>query len=270
VSDAIPSFSHDSDHLARDYDEVSAERQLPSGQQLVRRLAIAAGERVLDVGCGTGRLAEHIADIVGPTGSVLGVDPLPARIGLAHRRARANLSFEVGNANDLSSLADASVDVVVLNAVFHWLADKRRPLREFARVLRRRGDLGLTTRPPGERTLLEQVRAEVLAEPPLDALGAVAERSLFGIGPEQLRTLLLGAGFVDVRIEVRATENTFADAETVIRYSEASSFGNFLGHLPLDLRDRAREEIRRRIDRLSAGQPIVRRGRRMVAIAMRG
>src|SRR5580704_1455456 len=81
-----PSLTEDNDELARDYDRVSVDRQLQSGKMLVRDLAPRAGERVLDVGCGTGLLAQHIADLVGPTGHVLGVDPLPLRIELAQPR----------------------------------------------------------------------------------------------------------------------------------------------------------------------------------------
>src|SRR5258708_9671217 len=99
-----PSLTEDSDELARDYDRVSVDRQFQSGKMLVRELAPAAGERVLDVGCGTGLLAEHIADLVGPAGYVLGLDPLPLRIELAPANAGPTLPFTVTAPYDLSPI----------------------------------------------------------------------------------------------------------------------------------------------------------------------
>jgi ubiquinone/menaquinone biosynthesis C-methylase UbiE len=130
-----PSLSLDNTSLALDYERISATRHMAAGTALVEDLAIKPGERVLDIGCGTGLLAEHIAHIVGPSGHVLGVDPLPLRIGLAVSRARDNLSFELGDAYDLSRIADRSFDAVVLNAVLHWLPEKTGPLLSFWRVL---------------------------------------------------------------------------------------------------------------------------------------
>src|SRR5229473_4240462 len=90
-----PSLLLDNSELARDYDRISATRQFQSGKRLVADLSIKPGEHVLDVGCGTGLLAEHIADLVGSTGYVLGVDPLPLRIELAQAKARPTLEFKV-------------------------------------------------------------------------------------------------------------------------------------------------------------------------------
>lgn len=264
-----PQYDLDSEALARTYDEVSADRQFRTGQQLVQSLALRHGEHVLDVGCGTGLLAEHIAELVGPTGMVLGIDPLKDRIRIARRRSREWLAFDVGDAGDLSALIPGSFDVVVLNAVFHWLPDKKRALGQFHAVLKKGGRIGLTTRPPGERTLLQEVRLDVLAEPPFAGLPRAADRSLFRVDADALSGLLKDTGFKGIEVEVTPSEQTFADAEAAIRFSEASSFGNFLGFLPGELRAEARERIRTRLDQRRAGRPIVRRSERLVARAVK-
>ena len=264
-----PKYDLDSAALASAYDKVSADRQFRTGQQLVESLALVHGEHVLDVGCGTGLLAEHIAEQVGPTGMVLGIDPLKDRIRIARRRSREWLAFDVGDAADLSTLAPASFDVVVLNAVFHWLPDKPRALGQFHQVLKKKGRIGLTTRPPGERTLLQEVRLEVLTEPPFDKLPRAADRSLFRVDADEMRRLLKQAGFAKIEVELTPSEQVFADAEASIAFSEASSFGNFLGFLPEELRGLARERIRVRLDARRAGRRIVRRSERLVARAVK-
>src|ERR1700735_4522648 len=135
----------DTPELAKHYDAVSADRQFKAGRDLVGRLHIGPGERVLDVGIGTGLLAQYVSERVGPGGFVAALDPLAYRIELPSARAKPNLVFRVGTADDLSAYADASFDVVYLNAVFHWLPDQRRALAEFHRVLKPGGRLGITT-----------------------------------------------------------------------------------------------------------------------------
>ena len=156
-----------------------------------------------------------------------------------------------------------------LNAVFHWLPDKPRALGQFHQVLKKKGRIGLTTRPPGERTLLQEVRLEVLTEPPFDKLPRAADRSLFRVDADEMRRLLKQAGFARIEVELTPSEQVFADAEASIAFSEASSFGNFLGFLPEELRGLARERIRARLDARRAGRPIVRRSERLVARAVK-
>lgn len=75
------------------------ERQIADfGRQLMEAAAPQSGERVLDVGCGTGQTTAALARTVGTTGSVLGVDISETLIGAARSQALANLRFEVMDA----------------------------------------------------------------------------------------------------------------------------------------------------------------------------
>jgi SAM-dependent methyltransferase len=265
-----PSLDDDSEALARDYERISVGRQFQSGKRLVQALGVRAGERVIDVGCGTGLLAEHIAGIVGPAGHVLGIDPLPLRIEIARARARANLAFEVGNANDLSAIASASFDVACLNAVLHWLPEKAGPLRELARVLRPGGRIGIAGGAKEQRSPLRGILGRVLAEPPFDAWPRPRAELSSRVDQHELRTLLEGAGFAVKSIDLYDSPYVHASPEAVVRYSEASSFGNLLAHLPRELRPAAREALARELAPLAAPDgSIAQDGRRMIAIGVK-
>ena len=86
------SLNLDTPDVARHYEQVSFDRQFKAGQFLVERLRIGPGEHVLDVGSGTGLLAEHVASIVGSRGSVSGIDPLPLRIEIIRELERSKTS----------------------------------------------------------------------------------------------------------------------------------------------------------------------------------
>ena len=260
------SLNLDNEVLARDYDRISAERQFKNGQILVSALGIVAGERVLDVGCGTGLLAEYVANLVGEAGGVLGIDPLPLRIEIAQRRVRLNLSFRVGDANNLSAIPAESFDVIYLNAVLHWLPEKLEPLRQMFRILRVGGRLGISTGSKNGPNRLQEIKARVLAREPYSRYPEGMQGRAYWISPDDLRALLVASGFTIRMIEERTNVQEFQSPEAIIRFSEASSFGNFLGHLPAELRDRARGEIASELAVLMPAG-LQRRRERIVAIA---
>jgi ubiquinone/menaquinone biosynthesis C-methylase UbiE len=257
----------DTDDLAKHYDQVSADRQFASGRELTKELSISPGEAALDIGSGTGLLAAHVAGLVGPTGSVIGIDPLPLRVELAKQKAQPNLHFEVGNAYDLGAFADASFDVVYLNAVFHWLPEKRGPLRQIARVLKKGGRLGVATGSREPRNLLQSLRAEILAREPFNQYPESLDGVPHHVTAGEIATLFEETGFAIRKIEVIPNENALPSPQAAILFFEASSFGNFLGHLPETVRPQARAAIEAELERLRTPNGIPFTGARIRAFA---
>jgi ubiquinone/menaquinone biosynthesis C-methylase UbiE len=115
------------------------------------------GDRVLDVGCGTGYLTRHMATRVGPEGAVTGVDASPPVLDYARRRkprpGSAACTYREGIAESLD-LPDAAFDSVVTSLMLHHLPEELRPaaLREMYRVVRPGGRLLVVEfRPPKSR-----------------------------------------------------------------------------------------------------------------------
>lgn len=263
------SLALDTPDLARHYEQTSADRQFKVGKSLIERLQITPGQQVLDVGSGTGLLAEYVANLVGPSGSVLAIDPLPLRIEIAKWKTRPNLSFEVGSADELGAWADNRFDVIYLNAVLHWLPDKLGALRELMRLLKPGGRLGITTGSKDHPSRIQLIRRRVLAGPRyagfVEATAGVPHR----VSSSELKTLFGQVGFELEQLDVLPNTTQHASAEAAIAFFEASSFGNFLGHLPATLRALARTEIHRELQAIKTPLGIREEGGRLVAVAVK-
>ena len=100
----------------------------------LRHIPLHAGWRYLDVGCGNGRAALHVADTLGL--HVVGVDVDAAQIALARRAAgnRADASFVVASATRLP-FATAGFDIVSSNKTMHHVAEWWQALDEIKRVV---------------------------------------------------------------------------------------------------------------------------------------
>jgi ubiquinone/menaquinone biosynthesis C-methylase UbiE len=243
----MTSYSHDTSKLAKDYDRLS-DTQLQSGKGLVERMGLPPGANVLDVGCGTGRLAAWIAERVGPSGQVVGLDPLAERIALARERV-PGVRFQVGYAEDLSSFADGSFDGVCMSAVFHWIPDQAKALAESTRVLRPGGKLGFTTLPKElhAASTMSKVLGSVFGKPAyhgrlrLEKFALAHQRSTV----TEIIAMVLAAGLDLAELHVMERMRRVASASELIDFMEASSFGNFLSAIPEDLHDTFRSDFER-------------------------
>jgi len=153
------------------------------------------GEKVLDVGCGTGGVTIPAKQRVGKTGEAAGIDPAPEMIAVAKKkaaRAKLEIDFRIGVIESLP-YADSTFDVVTSSLMMHHLPSQLRVkgLAEVRRVLK-----------PGGRLLIAEMsrsgtsmHAKVFATLTLHRSHGSAQ---FGV--EDLPVLLNEAGFEDVKL----------------------------------------------------------------------
>jgi ubiquinone/menaquinone biosynthesis C-methylase UbiE len=191
--------SADPDYFVRFLDAASAD---VSFQIYKRRtftlLELADGQRILDVGCGTGDDARTMAALVAPGGSVIGVDSSQAMIDIASRRTTdpgLPVSFRRGDAARLD-FPDATFDACRCDRSFMHLESPAAALAEMARVTR-----------PGGRVLVYEVDFETLT---IDMRDSSITRRIVNVWCDGFRNGWLGrhvpalfadAGLVDVVIE---------------------------------------------------------------------
>ncbi len=104
--------------------------------ETLRNLRLAEGESVIDIGCGPGFLCESMADIVGPSGRILGIDISFDLIELsAQRNHRRWLSYRVGDATGVDE-PDASFDVATCTQVAEYIPEVDKAISEAFRILK--------------------------------------------------------------------------------------------------------------------------------------
>jgi len=171
----------------------------PLAHELVDAAALEAGERVLDMACGTGVVARLAAQQVGAGGAVTGVDVNSGMLGVARSVATEGAAIEWREADAAATgLPDGSYDAALCALGLQFFGDRGGALRELRRVLRPGGRVAITV--PGSTPpmfdILERALAEHVAP---DAARFVA--AVFSISePAALERLLVDAGFESVAV----------------------------------------------------------------------
>jgi ubiquinone/menaquinone biosynthesis C-methylase UbiE len=188
-------------------------------EDLVGRVDVQPGERVLDVACGTGIVARTVADRVGGGSRVAGLDINPAMLAVARSRSEGNdpaIDWVHGSALALP-FADASHDVVLCQLGMQFFPDRARGLAEMRRVLTGHGRIGLSVYGPIEHN------------PGTFALAQALDRHL-GTGASQtkrsehvlahaslLETLVSAAGFREITVATETKPVRFASAAEFVQ-----------------------------------------------------
>lgn len=173
-------------------------------------LAAAAGERILDIGCGPGFYVRELLDEVTATGSIVAVDASADMLALARLRCEGhtNVEFREGTANALP-VGDGDVDAALCVQVMEYVADVPGALSEIHRALRPAGRLLIWDVDWGTAWWhtedLERMRRFMAAWD-----GHLVHPSL----PRRMGAHLRAAGFVDVAVQGHTFATVDYDEET--------------------------------------------------------
>ena len=223
-----------SDWDAAQYHRLS-DPQRGWGLRVLDRLAPAAGEAILDIGCGTGRLTGDL-HIRMAQGRIAAVD----RSWTMAIEARRHLPPQIGVAQaDALALpfGEATFDAVFSTATFHWVPDHPRLFAEIFRVLRPGGRL---VSQAGGGPNLEQLytRTAALALEPEYASAFVGWRDPWTFASvDATRERLAAAGFARINISLESAPTRFPDAASYAAFVRTVCLRHQLHRLPEDQRD---------------------------------
>ncbi len=206
------------DELAPVYDGGLQALMLPLHVRLLDEARIKPGDRVLSVGCGTGADAFLAADLVGPSGSVVGIDIAPEMVRLAEEKARTrgdtNVTFQVMDAEDLT-FPDESFDVVISQYTLMYVPDDHQALTEAHRVLKPGGRFAFGVIGRSENSPYLMVPLRIVMKHLPTVLLYQGGPSNFRFAPEgAAEATLHRAGFVEAWTGRYATMITTKDADT--------------------------------------------------------
>jgi trans-aconitate methyltransferase len=202
------------------------------GQDLIELLDPKPGERILDLGCGTGQLTEKIASL---GIDVVGLDSSPEMIGQAPQNY-PRLRFVLQDATAMQF--NGEFDAIFSNAALHWILNARGAAEAMARALRRGGRLAAELGGKGNIRQIEQALEAMRAR---HGLPSSARRTLFpSVG--EYASIIEQSGF-EVRSAVLFDRPTLLEGEQGME-DWIRQFANFFfDGIPAEARGRAMREI---------------------------
>jgi ubiquinone/menaquinone biosynthesis C-methylase UbiE len=191
-------------------------------EKLIEHAAIQPGERVLDVGCGTGIVARTAA---GRTGSVEAVDLNASMLEVA-RNAAADASLDItwhqGAAESLP-MARNSCDVVVSQQAYQFFEDRGKALQEMHRVLSPGGRAVMSVLRSVNHNHTYQPLINAFRKHGGDELGTMMQSPFQDWTMDQLRDACLRAGFQSVSVTISLISARFPSVPDFLQQELSSS-----------------------------------------------
>jgi trans-aconitate 2-methyltransferase len=207
---------------AKAYSERNALQKWLADSHLAQ-LELDGTERVLDIGCGDGKITAEIAQRL-KAGSVLGIDPSTRMIAFAQahfaRVEYPNLAFAVGDATSLPYRGE--FDLVVSFNALHWVLDQDAALRGIRVALKPSGRAFLEFVPQGPRKSLEDVIEETCHAERWARYFAGHTAPYVHLTPEQFRKLAAANGLRVERLERELKTWDFQSRRGFVAWAEVT------------------------------------------------
>lgn len=234
----------------------------PVARDLIAAADLRAGERVLDVACGTGIVTRLAAERVGPAGTVAGLDLNPGMLAIARTTAPTDPPIEWHEASaEGMPLPDAAFDVVLCSMGLQFMGDQAAALAEMRRVLAPAGRVLVTA--PGPTPAPFAVFAETLARHLGDDVAGFVHAVFSLHDPRELADLMTAAGLGDVTTETHTTHLPTAPPEDFLwQYVHSTPMAGPLAGAGTDTRAAIQDEI------VERWQPFVAEGVVVVEVDM--
>jgi arsenite methyltransferase len=230
------------------------------GQNLAQMMNVSKGQSVLVLGCGPGSDALAIAQIVGETGKVVGMDLDRHSIDRAqetleqHPELKSYVTYHVGDAHDLSQFKGQEFDAIHVNATYHWLTDKSLFLAQAASISKNGTCIGISSNPMDYPSPALMIRNDVLLQMGEDTSDFIAFPT-----EAELKNDLGAAGFAVGRTSHPFTTHVISDPSAVLDWLNDSSGNKWTNYLGEEKRKVAHKNITEEMKGLCLpdGRPVV-------------
>jgi len=197
---------------------------VPFTEVLIARAEPRSDDRILDVGCGTGIVSRMVSRLLGPSGSVIGLDIDQEMLTVARSWVPADggqVGWREGDAAEMP-FDDAEFDLVLCQAALQFFPDRIAALLEIHRVLAPSGRVVVSVFRSIERNPAYEVLAQALERHVSPEAGAM-RRAIFSLGEaDELDRLLVAAGFEDISLSSVQKTIRFPSPEEFLRRQLAS------------------------------------------------
>jgi ubiquinone/menaquinone biosynthesis C-methylase UbiE len=215
------------------------------------RAQVAAGERVIDIGCGCGATSLQLAQLVGPKGKVLGVDVSKPMLDRAKQRGAGNpvLSFAEADATTYAFERGAA-DLLFSRHGVMFFAEPERAFANLRSALKPSGRLAFSCfRSPKENGLITTILNTVAPfVPPLPKMNPDDPGPFAFQDPERVKRILTAAGFKSVQLEPVDVQSDISNGkgmdEALVNAMEIGPASRALSGASADTRAKAEAALR--------------------------